>query len=122
MNPPALAELTRDLLATISVGSILGTAIFGATVGAIYGWRTAGSRDVQLLFWVVLGFFLMRAAYNLLTGAPVGAGRSLGGIVLWLIACLAMVLGRLGRIRFELWRSRRAARQARRRAQDGGPP
>lgn len=109
-----MEQIWRDFLSTLSIGSFSAAILFGVLSGAAYGWRATSvdSRsDAVTLFFVVLGFFLMRAFYNLLTGAPVGAGRSLGGILLWLVTVAALLLGRRLRLSYELNRRAREARR-----------
>lgn len=109
-------QILQDFLATLQLGAFISAIVFGLLVGFAYGWRaTAAQRqaDVSLLFAFVLGFFIMRAAYNVLTGSPIGAGRSLGGILLVVLSCLAILVGGIGRKRFEVWRRQRTIREIR---------
>lgn len=114
-------EVIVDFLTTLNPGAFAAAIAFGASVGASYGWRmpsAEGRRDATTLFWVVLGFFVVRAMSNLLTGSPLGAGRTLGGILLWLVCCWGILVGRRIRLRLEAWRQARELRRARKRVDE----
>lgn len=102
--------------------SILSAAGFGIAVGASFGWRTTSSEsrsDAIALFFVVIGFFLMRVFVNFAQEQQVGLGRAVGALVLWIFVCLFILLGRRIRLTIEGWRLKRRMKQQQRKGGNG---
>lgn len=91
-------------MANASIPAITASIFFGLLFGATYGWQHGGG---ALTLWLIVTALTLANAIAVSIAAEVSWERTLGRVVAWTFAVLALPVGRALRLRFESWRDRR---------------
>lgn len=97
----------REFFELVTLASVASSALFGAMIGAFYGYtlRQEGRHIYPFTLWAVgLGFIVVLGIFTVTTDLTTTPAYSVGRAALWTLTCAAIPVGRWLRMRFEEWR------------------